>query len=226
MVSLAPVSPVAEGIEQVLPHSLRQILFGQLPRGADRCPELPQILRAAGAPYQVLLHLGPGALVESTVHELGEQLHDVLADRILRPDLAHGATSAAHPASAWRTLVRARCRSTRWLASLIFKASHTSDESQSSMSLRVITCRWFGGSFSISALIRTSAWASARRSSAQRSGPWAQCPGQRGSSGGRKPSTGRFSPSAFSDSSAEKGTDRASRPPRSFAQLTRIRNIQ
>src|SRR5262249_326387 len=110
-------------------------------RGADRCPELPQVLRAAGAPYQVLLHLRPGALIESPVHELGEQLDDVLADRILRPDLAHGATSVAHPARACRTLVRARCRSPRWLASLTCTASHTSDESQSSMSLRVITCR-------------------------------------------------------------------------------------
>src|SRR5262249_10995223 len=100
IVSLAPVSPVSEGIEQVLPHSLRKILLGELACCSDRRPELPQILGAAGAPHEVLLHLGPGALVERAVQELGEQVDELLADQLVRPSLAHGATSAAHPASA------------------------------------------------------------------------------------------------------------------------------
>src|SRR5262249_61723987 len=69
----APVSPVAEGIEQPLLHPFRQILLGELSGGADGGPELPEVLRAAGAQYQVLLDLRAAALVDRSLPSLPAQ---------------------------------------------------------------------------------------------------------------------------------------------------------
>src|SRR5262249_7664357 len=110
----APVSPVAEGIEQPLLHPFRQIFLGQLSRGADGGPELTAGLRAARAEYPVLLHLRARALVERSLEDLREELHELAAGQVVGTCGAHHLPpSAAHPASACRTLVRARCRSTR-----------------------------------------------------------------------------------------------------------------
>jgi len=60
----------------------------------------------------MVFHLGAGALIEGTLEEVGEELDQLTAGEILRSGGAHGVSSAAHPASACRTRVRARWSNT------------------------------------------------------------------------------------------------------------------
>src|SRR5882724_514574 len=160
--------------------------------------------------------VGDQGVLEVRRHQLDEVPTGHLA--------AHAEPSVRYCSIARRTFERARCRSARWLPSVMARMAQTSGPVSPSTSRRVTTSRWLGGSAAIASSMRPRVSVERSRASGAPSqlignetrppGYW-ECPASKKRSGSTAGSTGA-EPASHTD---ENGMLRPSRAPRFLAML-------
>lgn len=75
--------PSAEGVEEALAEALVELIGRNPPQGADRRPELIEVVDAAITFQQVCVEPGSDVGIERTVEVVGHQFHELLADDLV-----------------------------------------------------------------------------------------------------------------------------------------------
>src|SRR3954447_14554296 len=135
----ALVAPGGERRQQLGAQRRRHVLGRGLAGQCERAAELCEMLLAAVALRQMRLQTSAVVRVQRALEVVGDALDELLAGH-----LGQLVVAGAHvrcSSSAARTRERARCSSTRWLASLMSSVAQTSSASHPTMSRNMMTMR-------------------------------------------------------------------------------------